>query len=463
MRKIFILNVFIIFFGCSTKEKKESIQNEKADSINTSGIDELDKTNYSKLQPILLKQNLKSSEGKPPNESNPEIKHWGPKDSVNRAIRSYLQIIDHDKSGADSLSEVYIKFQPFLNNWNKQGFLIYALRNNDASLISLIWSDLQKEGYDLNDGAIKWHLRPDNRQFTFRFSSMCDSMTMKWVIDNVDWKLKSRRDSIYHLYKAARDSNHELLQYYLDNGWKGLIDDRFADYGSGDECDVPTNSWTPLEISLSISDTLSARILLNSGAKLDSTALIYWADSTGIDFALKELSKRGQLNSRLIQQSLLFAARWGYVSKARNSLSRGADPNLPDENGETAIFYTLKHRQCGDPTTKKRAILKELIDAGANVNHQNKNGETALMLSTLPACGDGCAYRLGFTKLLLENGADTFIKNKDGLNTWDYIDNCYNETMVSYFANLPQVPNANKVFYDSILRNRKWNYHGYIL
>ena len=58
------------------------------------------------------------------------------------------------------------------------------------------------------------------------------------------------------------------------------------------------------------------------------------------------------------------------------------------------------------------ALAKLLIKKGADVNLQNSNGDTALMFSIY-------ANSSKTTTLLLKNGADPFIKNNDGLSAFD--------------------------------------------
>ena len=54
-----------------------------------------------------------------------------------------------------------------------------------------------------------------------------------------------------------------------------------------------------------------------------------------------------------------------------------------------------------------------LIEYGANLNSQNKDGLTALMLASESG-------RYNTAKMLLDNGADTSIKDKSGENVLDH-------------------------------------------
>lgn len=57
-------------------------------------------------------------------------------------------------------------------------------------------------------------------------------------------------------------------------------------------------------------------------------------------------------------------------------------------------------------------IVKRLLDHGANINHQDSDGRTALSVAAL------CAHNGGYTKvvsLLLDSGAFVDHEDKDGM------------------------------------------------
>jgi ankyrin repeat protein len=58
-------------------------------------------------------------------------------------------------------------------------------------------------------------------------------------------------------------------------------------------------------------------------------------------------------------------------------------------------------------------IVKYLIEAGANINDQNKFNYTPLMIASIN-------NRLNMVKLLIENGADVNAKNKYGKTAFIY-------------------------------------------
>merc|ERR1719383_215399 len=88
-------------------------------------------------------------------------------------------------------------------------------------------------------------------------------------------------------------------------------------------------------------------------------------------------------------------------------LEKGADPNIQNSDGETALYLAARYSNKG--------MAKLLIEKGADINVQNSYGETPLMGASLMTFGD---YE-GVTKLLLEKNADPKIKDNLGKTALD--------------------------------------------
>ena len=61
-------------------------------------------------------------------------------------------------------------------------------------------------------------------------------------------------------------------------------------------------------------------------------------------------------------------------------LARGADPNTPDEQGNTLLMVAVRN--------KNAELVDLLINAGAKLNLRNKYGETAIMLASYNGLGN---------------------------------------------------------------------------
>jgi ankyrin repeat protein len=108
----------------------------------------------------------------------------------------------------------------------------------------------------------------------------------------------------------------------------------------------------------------------------------------------------GDANSRL-----LLAVRSSNTDAVQAELSRGADVNVPDQAGTTALMYSTYYGFA------KMEIVQALLRNGANVNAQDKNGLTALMLA---AGGKGGPDSDKIVKALLDKGADPNLKTSQG-------------------------------------------------
>ena len=90
-----------------------------------------------------------------------------------------------------------------------------------------------------------------------------------------------------------------------------------------------------------------------------------------------------------------------------SSTMGGADPDIQDGDGYTALMYASKNSNY----TSSEETAKILIEAGANVNLLNEDGYTALMLvseSEVIQCSNE------MVKMLIDAGTDVNIQGNDG-------------------------------------------------
>lgn len=96
-------------------------------------------------------------------------------------------------------------------------------------------------------------------------------------------------------------------------------------------------------------------------------------------------------------------ARLGRLAELTSALEAGADPNAVNSDSWSPFFMAARHGQV--------ECLRALIDHGAQVNHRFDGffykGYTALMIAIDNA-------HIPAARLLIESGADPFIKNRDG-------------------------------------------------
>jgi len=132
---------------------------------------------------------------------------------------------------------------------------------------------------------------------------------------------------------------------------------------------------------------------------------------------------------------LAFAIRLHKYEVAERLLDMGANPNITDEIGTTALHEACGENVPGEMIRKLLAhganvstfntygvspivtsvhncnieIVKILLDAGADINAKVQDGSTLLIL----AC---CLNDYAIVKLLLERGADINAQNRQGMN-----------------------------------------------
>ncbi|MBU1341834.1 MAG: ankyrin repeat domain-containing protein [Proteobacteria bacterium] len=104
----------------------------------------------------------------------------------------------------------------------------------------------------------------------------------------------------------------------------------------------------------------------------------------------------------------LMAVYKGYLDLAKKFHEKGADPNDIPWGMPFGTLQLAYEESKGD----RREIIPYLIGIGADVNWQDKNGETPLHL----AAKKGDAW---FFELLIKNGANPRLKNEDGESAFD--------------------------------------------
>jgi len=154
---------------------------------------------------------------------------------------------------------------------------------------------------------------------------------------------------------------------------------------------------------------------LNAGSdELIKTVMFTPEAKTGNTF-LHRLSIMGNDVSRVLKESdleeyyrenrkgetaITLAARNAKISIIRNARDRGVDLNRTNDQGHTMI-YTISR------DADNASAIKLLKKCGANIDHINENGDTALHLAVTQ--GNKCAIRN-----LLAAGANYSITDKEG-------------------------------------------------
>jgi ankyrin repeat protein len=103
--------------------------------------------------------------------------------------------------------------------------------------------------------------------------------------------------------------------------------------------------------------------------------------------------------------SLQLAAHRGDISTIRSLLDHGISPDVRNKSGETALLVATHANQT--------EAARLLIEAGVDVDHVNKLGWTALLQAVI--LGDGGPRHVAIVKLLVDAGANKVPADRDGI------------------------------------------------
>ena len=114
----------------------------------------------------------------------------------------------------------------------------------------------------------------------------------------------------------------------------------------------------------------------------------------------------------------------GNLMLVNTLISNGADVNEKDNNSFSPLHYATQ-----EFSTKKECfeITKILLQAGANIEARDENGNTPLSNAVYWFRGDP-----SLVNLLLEKGADKFNKNNYGVSPYSLAESIANYPILQY-------------------------------
>jgi ankyrin repeat protein len=211
-----------------------------------------------------------------------------------------------------------------------------------------------------------------------------------------------RADGWSALEWAAAEGRTEMLELLLAK--RATLEARDREgytalfYAAGNTMDEDATSRT----------LAAARILIEHGARVNAQALdgstpLMWAARKGeLEIVRLLLSKGANANvvDRLGRSALSYAAEArGDGDTVRALASGGAPLDAQDEGGETPLIKACRRKRSG--------VALALLDLGAKVNIQDHRGQTALMAAASFGNGE-------MVEALLAKGADLALKTNDG-------------------------------------------------
>ena len=110
------------------------------------------------------------------------------------------------------------------------------------------------------------------------------------------------------------------------------------------------------------------------------------------------------------REQLFEDVHYGKIHRLRFALERGADPNIVADGGNYLLHEAFAYSSA---EAVELEILRALLDAGAQVDVADANGDTPLMIAAFEE-------RAAAVELLLERGADAHAVNKDEKNALSF-------------------------------------------
>lgn len=171
---------------------------------------------------------------------------------------------------------------------------------------------------------------------------------------------------------------------------------------------------TSLLAAVNQGDKEAVKKLLAEGADIDATdergrtsALIaVYTDQLELFTLLAEHGANINIRDNNQDNPLLYSGAEGKLDFVKAAIAAGADTTITNRFGGTALIPAADRGHV--------AVVRELLTTSdVNVNHVNNLGWTALLEAVI--LGDGGADHQAIVKLLLEHGADVNLADHDGV------------------------------------------------
>lgn len=207
------------------------------------------------------------------------------------------------------------------------------------------------------------------------------------LTEEVKQKLIESQENVtdidYKIYVKKVIEANDINARILDFNFLGHVSYKSLDLiklvlSFGADINSNNNNWyeTSLMIVAAKGDIESVRYLLSLGANVDMV------DCFGFS-------------------ALFHACKWGLNEIAKELILHGANVNLVVDNEKSILMHAMERG--------KLELIKLLVESGANINYIDKRGDTALMYAVKYGKRDIVSY-------LISKGARLDIYNKNGFD-----------------------------------------------
>lgn len=224
-----------------------------------------------------------------------------------------------------------------------------------------------------------------------------DLVIVKYLVDQgADMNVKDGC-GLTALMGAVQSGNLAIVNFLVDHG---------ADVNArGVSCENAKGRCTWCEYAVASGPRISTAYL----EPQDHTALALGAESGYMEIMEFLIDKGADMNVKdgRGMTALIRAVVLERPDVMKFLIKKGADVNARDKKGKTALMYAV------DRKPVNREVVKLLVDKGADLNAGDNDGMTALM----EAAKRG---NLDAVKLLIDRGADVNVKDKYGRTPLSY-------------------------------------------
>ena len=209
-----------------------------------------------------------------------------------------------------------------------------------------------------------------------------------------DIRATTRLGELTPLFMAAKNGNAAVVELLLRAG--------------ADARSTNTNGTTPLMLAAASGDMDAVKVLLDHDAEVNAkdktngqTALMF-ASALGRVLAVRMLSREGADLDAVTNVTEIIKREYRYIEKQkeRNIRYEGAK-NPPVMGGMTALHFAAREGHL--------AVVRELVEGGANVNQVNAADEMSALTSAI------INGNFDMAKFLVDHGADPSLASKTGL------------------------------------------------
>lgn len=322
----------------------------------------------------------------------------------------------------------------YVNKLGKQDKIMWKvlMEQNKLDLLKKTWDKMPDVATiaDANGEipvreALKTAANPKLHELALSYIKNADD-TMVWdALKENDYSLFRDIFNKAENVNTRNENGESILIYAVKNNYDKNFFELMLDKGVEIDA-VDNNQTTALKAALEQGKIETAEYLLKAGAKPEFEEYITNA-TPAQDKSVRLLLKFApniSLNLPNGESTLMKAVKklnlplFEHLSNLEN-----VDWNITDSDGNNLLLSTAEYFAFVKDTDDKKtlqdnfmAIVKALLNKGADINSRNGNGETLL----IRIAKSGGSYYDELAKFLIENGADTSLKDQYNQTAEDY-------------------------------------------